>query len=514
MSDTQFFHEATLLICGSLDIEKALDESFKHLRQHIPMDRMVMSLYEEQLKCLRCIALADGNGGRAMDILVPLSREAREEEREVSGNLDVMVYNDPDTCAISREWAAFFDIGDSSYIVMKLQMDTGLVGTLTLEARGRDRFLPEHARLLGLVCKPFAVAMSNALQHQKTRDLSRRLSEENVSLYKKLMHVPEADVVGAESGLRHVFSMVRNVAGVDSPVLLLGETGVGKDVVANAVHNLSPRTQAPLIKVNCGAIPPTLLDSELFGHEKGAFTGAHSQRRGFFERANTGTLFLDEIGELPPEAQVRLLRVLQHKEIERVGGSRPISVDVRIIAATNRDLLEMVEAGSFRQDLWFRLNVFPIEIPPLRDRREDIPGLAARFLASKSKELNIYPVPGLSRGAMDRLMAYDWPGNVRELENVVERSLILNPGRQLRFDTLVSPPASTGAGPTVPSPEEILPLDEMNARYIKRVLAHTNGRIEGPNGAAKLLDINPSTLRNRMVKLGIPFGAKSRKTGA
>jgi transcriptional regulator with GAF, ATPase, and Fis domain len=293
-------------------------------------------------------------------------------------------------------------------------------------------------------------------------------------------------------------------------VLLLGETGAGKDVIANAIHYSSPRRDAPFITVNCGAIPETLMDSELFGHEKGAFTGALTQKRGRFERANKGTIFLDEIGELPLQAQVRMLRVVQKKEIERVGGSRPIQVDVRIIAATHRNLEEMIKSGHFREDLWFRLNVFPVMIPPLRQRKEDIPALVNHFIERKSNELKLSTSPKVAIGAIDRLTSYRWPGNVRELENVIERALILNKDGPLRFDQFVAaqqeekPPALSG------HENEPINLDEVIFRHIHRVLQMTNGKVHGEGGAAELMGINPSTLRNRMNKLGIPFGRNAK----
>ena len=216
----------------------------------------------------------------------------------------------------------------------------------------------------------------------------------------------------------------------------MGETGVGKEVIANAIHNLSLRSNGPFIRVNCGAIPPTLMDSELFGHEKGAFTGALFQKRGRFERADGGTIFLDEIGELPLEAQVRLLRVLQEKEIERVGGTETIQVDIRVIAATHRNLDQMLAEGRFREDIYFRLRVFPIAIPPLRLRPEDIPVLVQHFIQKKCREMKTVKIPSLAPGALDRLMLYNWPGNVRELENAVERELIVNKGSLLSFDDL------------------------------------------------------------------------------
>jgi transcriptional regulator with GAF, ATPase, and Fis domain len=319
------------------------------------------------------------------------------------------------------------------------------------------------------------------------------------------------EIVGAEFGLGGVMALVQQVAPLNNPVLLLGETGVGKDVIANAIHYSSPRKDGPFIKVNCGAIPETLLDSELFGHEKGAFTGAISQRRGRFERADRGTIFLDEIGELPPQAQVRMLRVLQYKEIERVGGSNPISVDIRLIAATNRNLEEMVKARQFREDLWFRLNVFPIHIPPLRERKDDIPALVHHFVGRKSRELRLPVPPPLAAGIIDRLMAYHWPGNVRELENVIERALILSKGDPLVFDDLFV--VKSGDRPSIPTGPQGQPLNlnELISRHIRRVLEIAEGKVHGKGGAAELLGVNPSTLRNRMNQLGILYGRKSAR---
>jgi transcriptional regulator with GAF, ATPase, and Fis domain len=295
---------------------------------------------------------------------------------------------------------------------------------------------------------------------------------------------------------------------MDSPVLILGETGTGKDMVANAIHNSSARSRGPFVSINCGAIPDSLIDSELFGHEKGAFTGALSQKRGRFERANKGTIFLDEIGELPAAAQVRLLRVLQSREIERVGGVKTISLDIRVIAATNRNLEEMVKNRKFREDLWFRLNVFPILIPPLRHRRSDIPSLVQHFIERKAKELKVGAPPILADGAIEALMANDWPGNVRELENVIERAMILNRGNPLRFDDLgLSSVESVNATASMPE-DETLELDALVKRHIQRVLELTGGKIHGPGGAGEVLGVNPDTLRSRMKKLGIRFRKK------
>jgi transcriptional regulator with PAS, ATPase and Fis domain len=296
--------------------------------------------------------------------------------------------------------------------------------------------------------------------------------------------------------------------------IFLGMTslaGVGKEIIANALHSLSRRKNGPFIQVNCGAIPETLIDSELFGHEKGAFTGAISQKRGCFERAGGGTIFLDEVGELPLQAQVRMLRVLQDKNIHRVGGTGQIKVDIRIIAATHQNLHEMVKKRLFRDDLWFRLNVFPIAIPPLRNRKEDIPALVDHFVEKKSKELQMPLLPRLAPGAMAPLMAYAWPGNVRELENVIERVLILSKGRPLTFDNIVWPDDNEEHGRLIPQKDDFSSLDNAVSKHIQQALEMTKGKIHGSAGAAQLLGINPSTLRHRMRKLRIPHGRQKQR---
>ena len=289
-----------------------------------------------------------------------------------------------------------------------------------------------------------------------------------------------------------------------------------KEVIANALHYSSDRRKGPLVKGNCGAIPDNLLDSELFGHEKGAFTGALEQKRGRFERADKGTIFLDEIGELPLAAQVRLLHVIQNKEIERAGGSKAIPVDVRIVCATHRDLGAMVAKGDFREGLWFRFNVFPVTIPPLRHRKADIPALVEHFIERKNREMKLKYRPVPSSLALEHLQRHNWPGNVRELGNTVERELIrtyaMAPGAPLHFDEFASQPAQIllhykeqAAG----LPPSRLDLDSLVADHIRRVLDMTAGKAQGEDGAAAILGVNPSTLRHRMRKLGIVFGRKA-----
>ena len=285
------------------------------------------------------------------------------------------------------------------------------------------------------------------------------------------------------------------VSQTDSTVLILGENGTGKELVARNLHRLSSRAEQPFVKVNCAAFSPTLIESELFGHEKGAFTGANERRKGRFELAHGGTLFLDEIGELPLEAQSKLLRVLQEREFERVGGSQTIAVDIRVVAATNRDLWQMVEQGKFRMDLYYRLNVFPIQVPALRERIEDIPQLANNLIVQLNKKLG-KQLRGISKSAINALQAYNWPGNIRELQNVLEREAILAKGRLIEL--------TQSLGTEIPQQiADDLTLEQAQAEHILKVVELCNGKIAGANGAAQKLGLPESTLRSKMKKLKI-----------
>ncbi len=310
------------------------------------------------------------------------------------------------------------------------------------------------------------------------------------------------EIIGASSGLRDVMRQVVQVAPTGSPVLILGETGAGKEVVARSIHERSSHSQGPILRVNCGAIPSELVDSELFGHERGSFTGASGQRSGWFERADGGTLFLDEVGELPLAAQVRLLRVLQDGVFERVGGARALKVDVRIVAATHRDLGAMVRTGQFREDLWYRINVFVIRLPPLRERLDDIAALADHFAARAARRFGVASLR-VRPGDLELLKRYAWPGNVRELSAVIERAAILGEGHGLDVERSLGvrvdaepPSTTTGAFQT---------LDEAMRAHIERALARSHGRIDGKTGAAALLGLHPNTLRSRMHKLGVDW---------
>jgi len=507
VDENDFFRRATMQICSSLDIDVAMWRSLQFLKEFIPVDMMFLHLYERDLGAMRTIAMATASQGKKLDHLTPLPKEVRARVEERHPHL--MILNQPESEPLGKTMLEQLGKPDSSSMVLHLDVEGKRLGALSLVAEGKGRFSEEHARLMSLLNEPFAIAFSNTLKHQEVLRLKDLLADDNRYLHRELLHLSGDEIVGADFGLKKAMEMVRQVAPLNSPVLLLGETGVGKDVIANAIHYSSPRKDGPFVKVNCGAIPETLLDSELFGHEKGAFTGALSQRRGRFERANKGTIFLDEIGELPAQAQVRMLRVLQYKEVERVGGTNPVTVDIRLIAATNRDLEEMVKAKQFREDLWFRLNVFPIRIPPLRERKEDIPALVRHFLERKSRELKLSASPPLAPGVIDRLMAYPWPGNVRELENVIERALILSKGRPLTFDDLTVGKSEDKSKTPFSTEDEPLRLDEVTSRHIRRVLERTKGKVHGKGGAAEVLGINPSTLRNRMNQLGIPYGRRS-----
>jgi formate hydrogenlyase transcriptional activator len=357
---------------------------------------------------------------------------------------------------------------------------------------------PDDLKFLQQVATQIAYAIDHVLAYQQIQQLSEKLRLENEYLTEEVKASRNlGSVIGESPAFRKVLDLVRAVAPTDTTALLLGETGTGKEVLARAIHELSPRSDRPFIRVNCAALPAGLIESELFGHERGAFTGAGQRRAGRFELANKGTLFLDEIGEMPVEAQVKLLRVLQDGMVDRVGGTQPISVDVRLIAATNADLAAAVSKGQFRADLFYRLHIFPIAVPPLRERRQDIILLAQHFLSRLGEKMK-RPHLRFDPLSLQRLMAYDWPGNVRELQNVIERAVILSHSSTIAVDDMFLP------GPTrTTQPEQSLHLGELERSHILKVLDQTNWRIYGNGGAAELLGLNPETLRSRIRKLGI-----------
>lgn len=509
-----FFREMTLTICGSLDFKAALQRAFDYLGSVFPVREIVLSIADKQLGAAKMIAsaVADPTAGRREERL-PLSDDFWEWMRTSQAVRAPAIVTDQLVKALHPDLipALGHDKKHRSEMLLPLILEDIDIGLMALFAPKGFDYQQEHLDLICSVAYPFALALSNAIAYQQMIQRQDILLDDKEFLQKELIR--PAKVIGEYSGLKDVMDMVNNVAPMNNTVMISGETGVGKEIIANAIHQRSKRRHGPFIKVNCGAIPEHLVDSELFGHEKGAFTGAATMKRGRFERADGGSIFLDEVGELSLSAQVRLLRVLANREIERVGGSQVIPLNIRVITATHRDLKEMVKAGKFREDLWFRLNVFPIVVPPLRYRKEDIPELTEYFLGAKSRELGISP-PSASALGLRRLAAYDWPGNVRELENVIEREMICSPYQKLDFNSLSHSPADReepdGAQPDQHNQlAELLPLEEVNIRYIQKVLRLTGGKVSGPDSAADILRINPGTLRSRMLKYKINrFGQK------
>jgi transcriptional regulator with GAF, ATPase, and Fis domain len=511
-----FFKEGTSKICGSLDINEALHDCLGFLHHYMPLNCILFGLFEPEMGALRILALAADFPVKYSTGILTLSPES---QAYMKSHVDKVLMADSadstPSAALGRELSAALGLPNLTGIGTPLDIKGELLGGVGVLSKSGQPFTNDHLALLELLHDPFAIALSNYLRHREVLRLKDLLADDNQYLQSELHRISGNEIVGERFGLKDVMRLVNAVAPMESAVLLLGETGVGKEVIANAIHYSSPRRDGPLIKVNCGAIPEGLVDSELFGHEKGAFTGATTMLRGRFERAEGGTIFLDEIGELPLAAQVRLLRVLQDKMIERVGGSEPVPVNVRVIAATHRDLHSMVQRREFREDLWYRINVVPIRIPPLRERKADIPALVYHFIERKCREMNLRRHPVLAEGMLERLQSYDWPGNVRELENAIERELILSQAQEkkgtLRFEEIGGPQVKQQeATPVITSPHAVqdMDLDAVMRAHITQVLSLTNGRIQGPRGASALLGVQPNTLRHRMRKLGIPYGVQ------
>ena len=378
-----------------------------------------------------------------------------------------------------------------------------LIGTVNFARYSVREFLPAEIALLKDVSSVLATAVSNALAYEELRDLKDRLQAENVMLREDIdQHAMFEEIVGCSPALKQVLGLVERVAATATTVLITGETGTGKELLARAIHRCSDRAPRALVKVNCAALPRELIASELFGHEKGAFTGALNQRIGRFEMADQGTIFLDEVGELPHEMQIALLRVLQESEFERVGGVRTISTDARVIAATNRDLKKEVTEGRFRSDLYYRLNVFPIKSPALRERREDIPLLVEYFVARFSERAG-KRIDRVDRTSLELLTQYDWPGNIRELANVVERAVILTDGPVLHIAAGTFGDELPVAVPNDNSRQEGSRLSTQERELIEKALASSKGRVSGARGAAARLGIPASTLESKIRRLGL-----------
>lgn len=505
-----FFREATLRLCGDLDIEIALFNLLEYLSLFMPASKVYITVFERSTWALKGILIVALEGEAQMVPPTSISRGAIQEMESVAAATGIRMWTPGENPSFAKALRPYIDIENHFRLTVKLALENDRLASFNVLAEDKAKFTKEHLGLVSSLQEPLSIAISNAIRYRELMDLKSTLDSENRELSRRLRLFRADEIIGAEAGLKAAMDLARQVAPLGSPVLLLGETGAGKEVIGDAIHHMSSRGGGPLVKVNCGAIPETLMDSELFGHERGAFTGAVVQKKGVFELADRGTIFLDEIGELSLQAQVRLLRALQYKEIQRVGGSKIIPVDVRVIAATHRNMEQLVQAGAFREDLWFRINVFPIYIPPLRQRKEDIPALVHYFIGIKSKDMKVYPAPSVSVEEIERLKDYNWPGNVRELENLVERELIHYRGKEksgpLKFEhfeflkTTYEPEAYRKTKdlnfPT---------LDQAVLRHIRQALQISDGKISGRRGAAELLGMAPSTLRARMRKLGFSF---------
>ncbi len=518
--------------CRHIEISQSTATIAAMLVEHIPVEQVLVRRVDGARPCLETVAvgLAGSEYGHP-DARTDCSAAELESLLAWCRRGKVAHRNDDDfsTAKVLRIIANRFE-GD--VLAGPLGDPQAHCGVLALLAPAGRRFEPRHAELAQLLLEPFSVALENDLRLREMAALREAAEADKRSLLTRLGRTALGDtIVGVESGLRPVMERVELVARSDAPVLIFGETGTGKELIARAIHTRSARHRGPFDRVNCGAIPPELIDSQLFGHERGAFTGAVESRRGWFERADGGTLFLDEIGELPLAAQVRMLRILQDGWMERVGGEKSINVDVRIIAATHRDLAAMVAEGRFREDLWYRIAVFPIVLPTLHERREDIASLAVHFAQRAATRFGLAPAMPTPED-LRLLMSYPWPGNVRELGAVIDRAAILGDGKRLEVAKALGVDANrpvaarepdwatTGAhaarwgGASTAAPMETAPIEPLNVavrRHIEAALAATQGRIEGRRGAAALLQINPHTLRAKMRKLGIDW-ARFRET--
>jgi transcriptional regulator with GAF, ATPase, and Fis domain len=496
-------------VCRHIEIGESVERVGPLLVRRLPVDLLLVRRLDVPRAGLETVATGHYRGA-AVSVRPRSECGAGELDRLLSWCEERQILWQPVAKVRQQLPGLLPEVLDGETLAGPLVSDDGPAGVLILVARPPHAFRADHEDLVRCLLEPFTVALENDRRVRELLTLRETLEADKRSLLSRLdRHDISDSIVGAETGLRPVMEQIERVARSDAPVLILGETGSGKEVVARAIHSRSRRVAKPFLRVNCGAIPPELIDSELFGHEKGSFTGAVGERKGWFERADGGTLFLDECGELPLAAQVRLLRILQDGSFERVGGERQLTVDVRIVAATHRDLQALVAAGRFREDLWYRIAIFPIKLPPLRERKEDIPALATHFALRAAKRLGALPLAPAPND-IDLLLGYPWPGNVRELAAVIERAAILGDGKRLEVGQALGAAPRTPDSP-VPAPasraraEELLTLDAAMARHIELALTHSHGRIEGPFGAAALLQINPHTLRARMRKLKLDW---------
>lgn len=496
-------------IITNLTQEALFASVYEAIRGVVPFDRAAFLFYQPESKTLKLVSMCSGTESEFFRI----GKEYELAETRVSAwvleHQEVMTRGDVENQKQkSLGEKRLVEEGIHSYCVVPLVAMGRSIGTFTLWSEEKNRYTQADAELLREVANQIAIAIANMKSYEEIKALKGRLEKENVYLQEEIRTVHNfEEIVGNSPVLLELLRKVDQVAPTDSSVLIYGETGTGKELIARAIHDRSNRKDRPLVKVNCSAISAGLVESELFGHVKGAFTGAFERRVGRFELADGGTIFLDEVGELPLDTQVKLLRVLQEREFEPVGSNRSIRVDVRIICATNRNLQESINEGTFRSDLYYRLNVFPLEVPPLRERRADIPQLAMFFLTRFARNLG-KKIDGISTAATEKLTHYSWPGNVRELQNLIERALILCNGPILELENdLTNVSASLAPEVTDADQPQLRTLQQVEREHILAVLQETNGVIEGPHGAAKTLGMHPNTLRHRMEKLGIKRSA-------
>ncbi|HKD01614.1 MAG TPA: sigma 54-interacting transcriptional regulator [Terriglobales bacterium] len=488
--------ELTNQVVSNLEFDELLHAISASVRRVMRCDAAAIMLPDSENTLLRVHTLdfPDGKGFFTEGTLVPIEGTTPGETFKTGKPFVVNRLDAPEVTPEMYEKAK--GEGMNSFCDIGLISHNHLLGVLALARRRENAFDDEEVDFLTEVAHQVAIGIENALAYREIAELKDKLAQEKLYLEEEIRGEMDFEgIVGQSSALRNVLRLVETVAPSDSTVLLLGETGTGKELIARAIHDRSRRKDRTFVKLNCAAIPTGLLESELFGHERGAFTGAISQKTGRLELADQGTLFLDEVGDIPLEIQPKLLRALQEREFERLGSTRTKRVDVRLVAATNRDLDKMIENGQFRQDLYYRLNVFPIRIPPLRERPEDIP-LLVRYFAQKYGRRMEKQIESIPAAALRKLSAWHWPGNIRELENFMERAVILT--RSTALEVPVSELKRLGTSMPVPTPGE-----SSERADILRVLKETNGRVAGPNGAAQRLGVKRTTLISRMNKLGI-----------
>ena len=495
----QFLLDVNNLLLSQLDYRALLETICETVQRIAEADHIGVALYDPESEALKLDLLYDkAHGFSSEPIVIPLDKTAAGVtfQRGVAG-----VFSRAELERLGWEGAAALKAeGIESMCCVPLMTRKGKLGTLFVASTRPDAFSDSDVMLLGRTSAQMAIAIENARAYERMAALNAQLTDEKQYLERELQH-EFGEIVGGSPALRAVLLAVKTVAPTDSTVLLLGETGTGKELFARAIHNLSPRKNHTFVRTNVAALPTTLLESELFGHERGAFTGAAVSRAGRVEVANRGTLFLDEIGDIPAEMQPKLLRVLQEREFERLGSTRTQRVDVRVVAATNRDLEHMVEEGSFRSDLYYRLNVFPIAIPPLRERAADIPALAKHFVTHYARRMG-RAVPAIPDAAMEALQQWTWPGNIRELQNVIERAVIQTPGSTLMLPLQDLQP-KTRRSASAPAVKRAPTLKDAEKETILRALRESGGVIAGPEGAAARLGLRRTTLQSKMRRLGI-----------